>query len=76
MPSHRIRPVELIEVKSLVKCSSLARCTGVGDDVEGWREGCEDCRRRTDPKPWPFVVAMTPPPIITFECEHRIGERE
>lgn len=56
--------------------ADVARCTGVGDDVEGWREGCEDCRRRTDPRPWPFVVAMTPPPIIAFECEHRIRERE
>ena len=56
--------------------ADVARCPGIGDDVEGWREGCEDCRRRTDPKPWPFVVAMTPPPIIAFECEHRIGERE
>lgn len=53
-----------------------ARCPGMGDDVEGWREGCEDCRRRTDTKPWPFVVTMAPPPIIAFECERRIGERE
>jgi hypothetical protein len=53
----------------------VARCPGVGSDAEGWREGCEDCLRRTSPGPlqsWHVV----PPPIIVFECEFRIAEGE
>ena len=26
------------------------RCHGSGSDEEGWREGCEDCLRRTSPR--------------------------
>jgi len=51
--------------------NDIARCSGVGDDTEGWREGCEDCQRRTAPRPDP-AWWMTPPPIIVFECESRI----
>jgi hypothetical protein len=36
----------------------------------GWREGCEDCLRRTRPDPADGVIE--PPPIIAFECELRI----
>ena len=42
--------------------SDVARCPGVGDDTDGWREGCEGCQRRTSPasdQAW----WMTPPPI-------------
>ena len=49
----------------------IARCPGVGDDFDGWREGCEDCQRRTDPG-GDYTPHMAPPPIIVFECEHRI----
>ena len=52
----------------------ISRCDGVGfeeDGVWGWREGCEDCLRRTAPRP-ERVSLIQPPPIITFECEHRI----
>ena len=52
----------------------LDRCPGDGSDDEGWREGCEDCLRRT--APWDGLpgggVHMKPPPIIVFECEYRI----
>ena len=45
--------------------NDVARCAGVGSDVEGWREGCEDCMRRTSPAgewtPW-----MEPPAIMRF----------
>ena len=52
--------------------NDIARCAGVGDEKEGFREGCEDCRRRTE-KPYGQVfVHMTPPAIIVFECEFRI----
>ena len=49
----------------------VARCNGAGGEGE-WREGCEDCQRRTDRscgerQPW-----MAPPSIIVFECEYRI----
>ena len=46
-----------------------ARCHGVGSDIEGWRDGCEDCQRRTSPG---GRSHMAPPPIIVFECEYRI----
>lgn len=49
--------------------NDVARCAGVGDDVNGWREGCETCLRRTDPGYGERVVHMAPPPIIVFECE-------
>ena len=45
------------------------RCPGDGSDEEGWREGCDDCLRRTAPG---GKQHMKPPPIIAFECEYRI----
>jgi len=50
-----------------------ARCNGVGDDEEGWREGCEHCLRRIAPRPEGCQM-MQPPPIIVFECECLIEE--
>lgn len=51
--------------------ADVARCLGVGD-VGEWREGCEDCLRRTDRSTFPLHW-MEPPPIIVFECEARIA---
>lgn len=51
--------------------NDIARCNGVGDDAEGWREGCETCLRRTAPR-LERVVMIDPPEIIAFECEHLI----
>jgi len=48
-------------------------CPGDGYSEDGrwaWREGCEDCLRRTRPDPADGVIE--PPPIIAFECELRI----
>lgn len=25
--------------------NDIARCPGVGNDADGWRDGCEDCLR-------------------------------
>lgn len=36
--------------------NDIARCPGVGDDTEGWREGCDDCLRRTAPRPDPGMT--------------------
>lgn len=49
--------------------NDVARCAGDGSDNEGWREGCEDCLRRTTPGGDQHIK---PPPIIAFECEYRI----
>jgi hypothetical protein len=49
----------------------IARCPGVGSDADGWREGCDDCQRRTEPG-CDYSPHMAPPPIIVFECEYRI----
>lgn len=49
--------------------NDIARCDGYY--AEGWREGCETCLRRTAPRP-ERVLMISPPPIITFECEHMI----
>lgn len=56
--------------------NDVARCAGVGDDVEGWREGCDFCVRRTamlEVASW-----ITPPAVVAFECEFLIepGSRE
>jgi hypothetical protein len=60
-----------------VACSAIPahirRCPGDGSFEDGewhWREGCDDCLRRaaTGHLGW-----ITPPPIIVFECERRIG---
>ena len=53
--------------------NDVARCAGASD-AGVWREGCEDCQRRTD-RPAPTgarMVWMGPPPVITAECEYRI----
>ncbi len=50
----------------------IAGCPGVGEMEDGvmhWREGCDDCQRRTAPG---GECHMVPPPIIAFECENRI----
>lgn len=54
--------------------NDISRCNGVGfdeDDGWEWREGCEDCLRRTALRP-EFFSLIKPPLIITFECEYRI----
>jgi hypothetical protein len=56
----------------------IARCEGVSHIEDGkryWREGCEDCLRRTAPGrqgAWGQVY-MAPPKVIAFECESRIA---
>jgi len=56
--------------------NDVARCPGVGSEEDGvwyWREGCDDCLRRTSPPPDPMRVwMMSPPEIVVFECEYRI----
>lgn len=49
----------------------IARCAGVGDPIDGWREGCEHCLRRTTP-PGPTSPWIEPPAIVVFECEFLI----
>lgn len=57
--------------------NDTTRCNGSGDDIEGWREGCETCLRRTAPRPRPErLMMMDPPPIIVFECEYLIEPNE
>ena len=54
----------------------VARCHGSGSYEDGkfyWREGCDDCQRRVA---WTREALITPPPIIAFECEYRIGPDE
>jgi len=52
-----------------------ARCEGVR--IDGiWREGCEDCQRRTSPGRPERQACIQPPEIIVFECEYRIPEDE
>jgi hypothetical protein len=50
--------------------ADVARCPGVKADGD-WREGCEDCQRRTDRTGLQSWHVM-PPKIIVFECEYRI----
>jgi hypothetical protein len=56
--------------------ADIARCPGEGfeeDDGWHWREGCDDCLRRTAPG---GRVSIAPPVIVVFECEHRIAPGE
>jgi len=52
----------------------IARCKGEwvedGED-SGWREGCENCLRRTAHKP-EYYSLIDPPVILAFECEYLI----
>ena len=54
--------------------NDIARCDGDwvedGED-SGWREGCENCLRRTAPRVG-RISRMSPPLIIAFECEYLI----
>lgn len=52
--------------------NDVARCSGVGNEAEGWREGCEDCLRRTAPSDGEWVAHMSPPKIIVFSCAYHI----
>ena len=51
--------------------NDYSRCTGGGSDAEGWRDGCEDCLRRTA-KSGEWSSYSEPPAIIAFECENII----
>ena len=51
-----------------------ARCAGVQYDGD-WREGCEDCLRRTSAG-GPMSPSIDAPALVVFECEYRIGPSE
>lgn len=53
----------------------VARCNGVKIDGE-WREGCEDCLRRTSPGREHWQPYIAPPANIVFECEYRITKEQ
>ena len=53
--------------------ADVARCAGYSADGD-WREGCDDCLRRTSPPVDPQRVwMMAPPALVVFECESRIA---
>ena len=54
----------------------IARCKGEGSEEEGWREGCDDCLRRTEAGSEHWQAYMQPPAIVVFECEYRIATVE
>lgn len=51
--------------------ADVARCAGYRADGE-LRQGCDDCRRRTDP-PHERQTHMMPPAVVVFECHARIA---
>ena len=54
--------------------ADVARCDGYLTQEGDWREGCEDCLRRTSPPVDPARVwRMVAPAIVVFECEARIA---
>jgi hypothetical protein len=58
--------------------NDTARCNGVGSEEDGiwyWREGCEDCLRRTAPRDGVHSF-IEPPAIIAFWCEYHIEPDE
>ena len=52
-----------------------ARCQGVNEEGH-WREGCEDCLRRTSPGREQYQPYMMPPVLVVFECEQRIAPED
>lgn len=64
------RPVGRLVPERARLAADVARCPGDSTDGE-WREGCEDCLRRTD-APHERQVHMMPPHIAVFECHARI----
>ena len=53
--------------------NDVARCPGRQAEGE-WREGCEDCLRRTaPPSEGPWDVFMPAPPMTADGCEYRIA---
>jgi len=65
------RPVGRLEPERARLAADVARCAGYRADGE-LREGCEDCRRRTD-APHERQTHMMPPAIVVFECHARIA---
>lgn len=60
-------------VNNVRLADDVARCVGVGDDSDGWREGCECCARRlAGPASNGRTNFIAPPAMIVFCCEHRI----
>lgn len=53
--------------------ADVARCSGAEADDGSLRDGCDDCRRRTDRSFFPQAAWMAPPPLVVFECEARIA---
>ena len=51
------------------------RCAGAQYDGE-WREGCDDCLRRTSPGDPDRQAWIDAPLLVVFECEHRIAPAE
>lgn len=56
---------------STILPADVARCKGVQADGE-WRDGCEDCRRRTDAPHTQRQAWTDAPKLVVFECELRI----
>jgi len=50
--------------------NNVSRCSGVNYEGD-WRDGCEDCLRRTS-KSGPRTLWIEPPLVVVFECEYRI----
>lgn len=57
------------------KWDEQKRCKGSGNDVDGWREGCERCQRR-EGNDAENVEFMEAPEIIVFECPFLIEKAE
>jgi hypothetical protein len=58
--------------------SDVSRCEGIGSEEYGewnWREGCDNCLRRTAPRNGVHSF-IEPPAIIAFWCEWHIEPDE
>lgn len=63
--------------------ADVARCSGVGNAVDGWAEDCLTCRRRTDPPRGGMQWQMEPPRNIypaggacPFQIQEEGGEQK
>lgn len=52
----------------------VARCAGVGSDIDGWRDGCESCARRlAGPTENGRTIFIAPSEIIDSCCRNHIS---
>ena len=54
-----------------VKPNDVIYCSGYVDDSDNWRDGCDDCNRRLEPKNGRVIKLIFPQLITGISCSYR-----